>query len=307
MVAGAMQGRRGGPPAPSDSAASSRTGPRPHHPRRPRRLLVGCVRSGETPPAASRPLPRRRSNRPRTRGRRVAASGSWPKAGSASWTIPPASAGPRSRRGPRRDGSIRAGVSGGERVLSGGPGIERTPRADALAAEGVDPLALLLDAAGARGFAVHAWVNVLSLSTRRDAAMIEDLGPGAILVDRERRSLLDYPELDIPQPDRRFYRMGTGASISTPRCRGCGRDWSPRSTICSCAIAPRRPASRLHPPSGRAALRAWVALRGRTRVRVRGGDPRALPRRDRSPDPIEARRPERFAPRRRGTIGAAIR
>jgi uncharacterized lipoprotein YddW (UPF0748 family) len=56
---------------------------------------------------------------------------------------------------------------------------------------------------------VHAWVNVLSLSTRRDAKLIADLGPNAILVDRRGRSLLDYPDFDLPEPDRQFYRMGT--------------------------------------------------------------------------------------------------
>jgi len=70
-------------------------------------------------------------------------------------------------------------------------------------------LAELLGRAHARGMRVHAWVNVLSLSTRRDARMIEELGRSAILVDRLGRSVLDYPDLDLPEPDRRFYRMGT--------------------------------------------------------------------------------------------------
>jgi len=47
------------------------------------------------------------------------------------------------------------------------------------------------------------------LSTRRDAKLIQDLGPSAILVDRRGRSLLDYPDFELPEPDRRFYRMGT--------------------------------------------------------------------------------------------------
>ena len=68
---------------------------------------------------------------------------------------------------------------------------------------------LLLQAARVRGFRVHAWVNVLSLSTRRDAALIAQLGREAVLVDREGRSVLDYPDFDVPAPDRRYYRMGT--------------------------------------------------------------------------------------------------
>lgn len=98
---------------------------------------------------------------------------------------------------------------GGRAFYVAGPGIERTPAVAGFATKGADPLAQLIDAAHDRGLAVHAWVNVLSLSTRRDAAMIESLGREAILVDRKGRSVLDYPDLDLPEPDRRFYRMGT--------------------------------------------------------------------------------------------------
>ncbi|MCP4908176.1 MAG: family 10 glycosylhydrolase [bacterium] len=98
---------------------------------------------------------------------------------------------------------------GGRAFYPAGPDIERAPAVDRLVANGRDPLSELLGAAHADGLKVHAWVNVLSLSTRLDARMIEDLGPSAILVDRLGRSLLDYPNLDLPEPDRRFYRMGT--------------------------------------------------------------------------------------------------
>ncbi|HIF93270.1 MAG TPA: hypothetical protein EYQ60_09125 [Myxococcales bacterium] len=77
------------------------------------------------------------------------------------------------------------------------------------AAQDVDVLGSLLAAAHERGLRVHAWVNVLSLSTRRDAQLIRDLGRDAIMVDRMGRSVLDYPNFDLPEPDRRFYRMGT--------------------------------------------------------------------------------------------------
>ena len=98
---------------------------------------------------------------------------------------------------------------GGRAFYQAGPGIERSPEIARQAANGVDSLADLLHAAHARGLKVHAWVNVLSLSTRRDAQIIEDLGRTAILVDRLGRSVLDYPDLEIPEPDRQFYRMGT--------------------------------------------------------------------------------------------------
>lgn len=74
---------------------------------------------------------------------------------------------------------------------------------------GVDAFAALLEQAHAAGIRVHAWMNALSLSTRRDAALLTQLGPDAVMVDRRGRSVLDYPELDFPEPDRRWYRMGT--------------------------------------------------------------------------------------------------
>ncbi|MFP6655176.1 MAG: family 10 glycosylhydrolase, partial [Myxococcota bacterium] len=76
-------------------------------------------------------------------------------------------------------------------------------------AAGVDVLRRLLEAAHQRGLRVHAWVNVLSLSTRREAKLIEDLRADSILIDKLGRSLLDYPNFDLPDPDRNFYRMGT--------------------------------------------------------------------------------------------------
>lgn len=98
---------------------------------------------------------------------------------------------------------------GGRAFYPAAPGIERAPATVALADRGVDALARLLDDATARGLRVHAWVNVLSLSTRPDAALLEALGPGAVLVDRAGRSLLDYPDFELPAPDREWYRMGT--------------------------------------------------------------------------------------------------
>lgn len=124
---------------------------------------------------------------------------------------------PRERLGPLLDRAARLGATdlyvqvyrGGRAFYAAGPGIERSPAVDPLATQDVDGLRLLLEAARARGFRVHAWVNVLSLSTRRDAALIQQLGREAILVDRQGRSVLDYPDFDVPEPDRRYYRMGT--------------------------------------------------------------------------------------------------
>jgi uncharacterized lipoprotein YddW (UPF0748 family) len=100
-------------------------------------------------------------------------------------------------------------------VYRGGRAWFDSDRADAAPfraareATGRDPLAALLEAAHARGLRVHAWVNVLSLARNREAPILEALGRDAVLVDRHGRSLLDYPGLEVPQPDRRYYRMGT--------------------------------------------------------------------------------------------------
>jgi uncharacterized lipoprotein YddW (UPF0748 family) len=115
---------------------------------------------------------------------------------------------------PLLERSARLGVTdlfvqvyrGGRAFYPADPSIERAPTVGR--SEG-DPLSLLIHEAHARGMRVHAWVNVLSLSTRRDAKLLADLGREAIHVDRRGRSLLDYPDFDLPEPDRRFYRMGT--------------------------------------------------------------------------------------------------
>jgi uncharacterized lipoprotein YddW (UPF0748 family) len=85
---------------------------------------------------------------------------------------------------------------------------------------GRDALADLVESAHAAGLRVHAWVNALSLSAHREAPILADLGPAAVLVDQAGRSLLDYPELDVPPPDRRYYRLGTPAVWLDPAAPG---------------------------------------------------------------------------------------
>ncbi len=102
-------------------------------------------------------------------------------------------------------------------VYRGGRAWFDSSRADAgpyramLAATGRDPLAHLLIRAHDAGMRVHAWVNVLSLASNKGAPLLDVLGPAAVLVDQHGRSILDYPKLDVPEPDRRYYRMGTPA------------------------------------------------------------------------------------------------
>jgi len=84
----------------------------------------------------------------------------------------------------------------------------------------VDTLRALLRAAHEADLRVHAWVNALSLAGNRDAPIVRDLGRGTVQVDRFGRSVLDYPDLDVPPPDRRYYRMGTPAVWLDPGAPG---------------------------------------------------------------------------------------
>jgi uncharacterized lipoprotein YddW (UPF0748 family) len=84
----------------------------------------------------------------------------------------------------------------------------------------VDTLRELVRRAHASEMRVHAWVNVLSLANQRDAKIVSELGRDAVLVDRRGRSILDYPNLDLPQPDRGYYRMGTPAVWLDPAAPG---------------------------------------------------------------------------------------
>jgi uncharacterized lipoprotein YddW (UPF0748 family) len=67
---------------------------------------------------------------------------------------------------------------------------------------------------------VHAWVNVLSVAENRETRIVAAVGRDAVLVDRQGRSILDYPKFDVPQPERRYYRMGTPAIFLDPATPG---------------------------------------------------------------------------------------
>ena len=101
---------------------------------------------------------------------------------------------------------------------------DAAPYQRARAAAGVDPLALLLERANAAGLRVHAWVNVLSLSQNPQAPIVAQIGRDAVLVDRHGRSLLDYPDYEVPAPDRAYYRMGTPGLYLDPAAPGVA-DW----------------------------------------------------------------------------------
>src|SRR5262245_16925651 len=77
----------------------------------------------------------------------------------------------------------------------------------ASAAQG-SPLHLLLERAHAAGMRVHAWFNCLRVE-RPDAPPLGSVGVQAVQVDRRGRSMLDYPDRQIPPPDGAYLMMGT--------------------------------------------------------------------------------------------------
>ena len=91
-------------------------------------------------------------------------------------------------------------------------------------ATGVDSLALLLEKAHQAGLRVHAWVNVLSLARNREAPILKRLGEQAVLADRWGRSLLDYPDYEVPFPERRTLRMGTPGIYLDPALPGLAEE-----------------------------------------------------------------------------------
>jgi uncharacterized lipoprotein YddW (UPF0748 family) len=111
-------------------------------------------------------------------------------------------------------------------VYRGGRAWFRTTLADGTPWTGLardpggDALGELIRRAKARGLRVHAWVNVLNLSANRQAPILLALGRDAVIVDQKGRSVLDYPELDVPPPDREWLRMGTPAVWLDPAVPG---------------------------------------------------------------------------------------
>ena len=97
---------------------------------------------------------------------------------------------------------------------------DATPYQQLRETTGRDTLAELIPRAHVAGLRVHAWVNVLSLSGNTRAPLLSTLGRDVVLVDRAGRSILDYPDLDVPPPDRTYYRMGTPAVWLDPAAPG---------------------------------------------------------------------------------------
>ena len=97
---------------------------------------------------------------------------------------------------------------------------DASPYRKSVEASGRDPLRELIAGAHEAGLRVHAWVNVLSLSLNRNAPILRELGNSIVQTDRRGRSVLDYPDLEIPEPDAALYRMGTRGVYLDPAAPG---------------------------------------------------------------------------------------
>jgi len=64
-------------------------------------------------------------------------------------------------------------------------------------------------ASGKRPFHGDNATSTIAKILEAEPPSLERLGPDALQVDRRGRSVLDYPDLDLPEPDRAWYRMGT--------------------------------------------------------------------------------------------------
>ena len=77
--------------------------------------------------------------------------------------------------------------------------------------EGKDMLQYLLDQSHHRGIQVHAWVNSFRLGKDPNSPLIRKLGKRIITRDNKGRSMLDYPNLQLPGQDNKYYEAdGTG-------------------------------------------------------------------------------------------------
>ncbi len=74
-----------------------------------------------------------------------------------------------------------------------------------------DMLQYLLDAAHRQGIRVHAWCNVFRVGKDPKANIIKNLGRRVVTCDNKGRSMMEYPQLQLPGKDNLYYEAdGTG-------------------------------------------------------------------------------------------------
>ncbi len=71
--------------------------------------------------------------------------------------------------------------------------------------EGKDMLQYLLEQAHGQGLQVHAWINCFRLAKDPRSPVIRRLGARIITRDNKGRSMLDYPNLQLPGEENKYY------------------------------------------------------------------------------------------------------
>lgn len=77
-----------------------------------------------------------------------------------------------------------------------------------LKANGFEMLPYLLKKAHKNQIAVHAWFNILRITKNKQAYVLKKYGEKIVTRDSQLRSLLEYPDFDLPEGDKKYYEMG---------------------------------------------------------------------------------------------------
>ncbi len=75
--------------------------------------------------------------------------------------------------------------------------------------EGEDPLLYVIKEAHSRGIKVHAWVNTFRIAKNLKAPLLKTFGKEIVIVDSKGRSMLDYPNLNIPGEEGKYFSTGS--------------------------------------------------------------------------------------------------
>lgn len=94
-------------------------------------------------------------------------------------------------------------------ALAGEGLVDDTPYRDFLEKEkGLDLLNTVIKKAHARKIKVHGWINAFRIAKNLNAPVLLKYGRDIIIVDSKNRSMLDYPDLNLPGAEGEFFSTG---------------------------------------------------------------------------------------------------
>ncbi|MBN2189954.1 MAG: family 10 glycosylhydrolase [Candidatus Aureabacteria bacterium] len=94
-------------------------------------------------------------------------------------------------------------------VLAGEGLVDDTPYREFLEKEkGLDLLAAVIKKAHEKNIKVHGWINTFRIAKNLKAPVLLKYGKDIIIVDSKNRSMLDYPDLNLPGPEGEFFSTG---------------------------------------------------------------------------------------------------